>query len=130
MTDPARPPSGAPETGAPEGTSPTEEFDEASRNIVPDPEAEPSTVGKGHNQKRRVARAAYVTEGHIDRTRRQLAWGLLVLLSGLYLAVFAGVLTNRLTTDFTKELLLALAGPQALVAAVVGFYYGDRDRRN
>ena len=65
------------------------------------------------------------TGTHDQITRRHIAYAVLASMILLDLAVFGFFLTGKIDTEKLTAAIAALAGPQALAAAVVGFYYGS-----
>jgi hypothetical protein len=66
---------------------------------------------------------------HDQETRRNLALGIFVGLALLYAATFAAYLCGWLDTNHFTAAIAGISGPQAIAAAVAGFYYGT-SRRN
>lgn len=105
-----------------------DEFDEASKGIQPNndpvlslgPYSEPAYGRWDPAHERKV---------FADKTRRRLAYliiGVVLLLDVALVAAFIGSAFNG--GNFSKEdfsqVIANLAGPNALAAAVIGFYYG------
>jgi hypothetical protein len=67
---------------------------------------------------------------HIATVRAGLAVGLLVLTGVLYSGLVLAAVLHALTVDDAQKLANVLAGPQALTAAAVGFYYAAGKRNN
>ena len=64
---------------------------------------------------------------HVDTVRAALAFCVVLPVLILYALVVAAGLFGFITFDDALPFIAALSGPQALAAAVVGFYYGKRD---
>ena len=67
------------------------------------------------------------TPPHVDTIRARLAFWVVIPVFVLYALVVAAGLFGFITSDDALPFVAALSGPQALAAAVVGFYYGKRD---
>jgi hypothetical protein len=64
---------------------------------------------------------------HDQTTRKGLAFTVLGLIAVLYGAAAYGLISGALDQDGFALLITGLSGPQALGAAVIGFYYGKKD---
>jgi hypothetical protein len=65
----------------------------------------------------------FVADHHNATTRRGLAITIFSVVGAMYLAGFVGVFSHFLSVDDFIKIIGALAGPQTLAAAVVGFYF-------
>lgn len=65
------------------------------------------------------------TGTHDQITRRVLAYSILGVVILINACMFGTYLWGSMTTSQLTTAIAALAGPQALAAAVVGFYYGS-----
>lgn len=97
-----------------------------------DNEAPLATSLYGYLSKRQDARATRKSltkrpkATHDQVTRRWLAVLILGVVGILHLGVFASFLFGQIDGDGLTKAIAALAGPQSLAAAAVGFYYADR----
>lgn len=85
----------------------------------------------GHLTKQRDARASRKSlykrpkATHDQVTRRWLAILILGVVGLVHLGVFTSFLFGQIDGDGLTKAIAALAGPQSLAAAAVGFYYAD-----
>ena len=63
---------------------------------------------------------------HDQVTRQFLAFAVLGILAALYLISIIALVTGGLDGEKFTMAIAAISGPQALAAAVIGFYYGKK----
>jgi hypothetical protein len=63
---------------------------------------------------------------HDQVTRQFLAFAVLGILAALYLISIIALVVGGLDKETFTMAIAAISGPQALAAAVIGFYYGKK----
>lgn len=63
---------------------------------------------------------------HDQVTRQFLAFAVLGVLAALYLISMIALVSGGLNGETFTMAIAAISGPQALAAAVIGFYYGKK----
>lgn len=72
-------------------------------------------------------RALRPTATHDQSTRKGIAFTILALIALLYVAAVVAMIGGWVDQDEFALLITGLSGPQALAAAVIGFYYGKKE---
>jgi len=112
--------------------APSNPFDEGSRNVLPGKTPmtglEPDVFDEANRvfpEKSQVAKFKKSKDlgTHDQRTRRRLAYSVVALIAVLYIGSFAAFIWGGFDKESFTSLVASISGPQALAAAVIGFYY-------
>lgn len=74
-----------------------------------------------------ILRALKPEATHDQSTRKGIAFTILVLIALLYVAAVVAMIVGWVDQEEFALLITGLSGPQALAAAVIGFYYGKKE---